>query len=990
MIYKNLNQIIPQDQRKEVNNKLLLLIDSNPNALTKEEFYNLYTGDGGLHGLNFKDYENFNSFTEAKKEIEQGQFFTPHDICNEMVNILQHKDGFIADISCGSGMFFNFFDNQYCYGTDIDLKAVKVAKFLYPNANIECQDIKYYNPKIKFDTIIGNPPFNLKWNVNNNIYLSQLYFVKKSAELLKPAGILMFICPESFLNDEFFQKTSIETVNKDFNFICQYKVDNKAFKNVGVENFATKVMIFQKVSDHLEVKPYKNEFVNVSDAFNLMTEVNINKDKIRAKITLEIARNTSSEFDFKIKKYLYEIKTHLPKYYTKALIYIEQFHNQKPSDNMSYEEWHKNHRITENKVLSYLKQIIKKQQKKEKRHEIKVIKFQYGYKIKGYDYETKKLVNSLSITQISKYEIIENGLPVIWKPFLNPNEIKTFNRTFAKLNKKYSNQLQNFKEVVNNVEIENHLNNFTFISKGIECRLNEIQKTDMNKILQKDYSILNFSMGTGKTPCSFAWSKFVNTRNVVITSAALAINLTWIPFLETNNVNFVNVKSIKDINNIKDGDYILLSLEYATKYKKQLKGFVKSKRNNISFIFDESDEITNNTSLRTKSILNIFRKSKRKLLATGTTTRNNISELYSQLELLYNNSYNMICECETIYKEDKKEKSLNSVDNKYYNKPFPAFKGALLFKRCFNPSKTTVFGIQQHNQDIYNEKHLRKLLEKSIITKSFKEIAGDKYSINTVLVYQKGWERDVYSKIITEFHSIANKFFKNDKNSRKKSMLEMLQKIDLLIRATSIPQIFSNESLIPSKFEKIKDMISEFSNEKVAIGCTSLIALTLYTSYIKSNFNDRKVFVIDGSVNFKKRQSIIKEFEDSNNGILICTQQSLKSSVNIPSCSKVIIESLQWNIPKIEQFYFRFIRFDSTDHTNVYFINYEGTIEMNLMALLMAKERLNDYIKTLEFKEQNEIFEDFGIDLSILDSLMEKEKDSEGKMVLKWGTGNLK
>jgi hypothetical protein len=133
----------------------------------------------------------------------------------------------------------------------------------------------------------------------------------------------------------------------------------------------------------------------------------------------------------------------------------------------------------------------------------------------------------------------------------------------------------------------------------------------------------------------------------------------------------------------------------------------------------------------------------------------------------------------------------------------------------------------------------------------------------------------------------------------------------------------------------------------------------------------------------------LDEFENDQTGILLATQMSLKSSVNIPACNKVIVESLQWNIPKIEQFYFRFIRYDSQKNVDVYFVNYEDTIEMNLLALLMAKERLNDYIKTLEFKENEEMFGNYGIDINILDSLISREKDHEGKMVLKWGDGAL-
>jgi hypothetical protein len=56
---------------------------------------------------------------------------------------------------------------------------------------------------------------------------------------------------------------------------------------------------------------------------------------------------------------------------------------------------------------------------------------------------------------------------------------------------------------------------------------------------------------------------------------------------------------------------------------------------------------------RTKHILAVFRRLKYKILDTGTTTRNNIAELYSQFELLYNNSVNMTCWCDSIYHENR-------------------------------------------------------------------------------------------------------------------------------------------------------------------------------------------------------------------------------------------------------------------------------------------------------------------------------------------------
>lgn len=225
---------------------------------------------------------------------------------------------------------------------------------------------------------------------------------------------------------------------------------------------------------------------------------------------------------------------------------------------------------------------------------------------------------------------------------------------------------------------------------------------------------------------------------------------------------------------------------------------------------------------------------------------------------------------------------------------------------------------------------------------------------------------------------------------KKEAGLRLMRQIKLLIKACSVPNLIDGYygNPYPNKTRYIKNMIKLVPG-KVAIGCTTLAALDMYERYITEQFPDRPIFIIKGDVTFKKRQSIIKEFEDTLNGILICTQQSLKSSANIPTCNDVILESLQWNIPKMEQFYFRFIRLDSKDQTQVHFVTYEDSIEQNLMALVLTKERLNEFIKTGEVKEQSEIFEEFDITMSVIESLLTREQDSEGKFHISWGSQRL-
>lgn len=256
-MYRIIRQQIPQNRRAEINEKILFCIDTSKKELPPETIYNCYTGIGGLHNLKQEDYANYHAYSEAKKEFEMGQFFTPYEICQKMVGLIKPDESdMVLDMCCGMGNFFNHLPNQHnVYGFDKDGKAVSVARYLYPDAHIEKCDIVQYKPAQRFDIIMGNPPFNLEIDRQ----LSQFYYMNKAHSVLNPAGILMLIVPHSFLQNEFWEKTRVTAINRDFSFIGQTKLDSNAFASVGVLNFDTKVMAFMRESRHIEMNPYNAE-----------------------------------------------------------------------------------------------------------------------------------------------------------------------------------------------------------------------------------------------------------------------------------------------------------------------------------------------------------------------------------------------------------------------------------------------------------------------------------------------------------------------------------------------------------------------------------------------------------------------------------------------------------------------------------------------------------------------------------------------------------
>lgn len=997
-MYRILPQNIPQERRAEVNEKILFGIDTDSNAFTQEAVYNCYTGIGGLHNLRREDYANYHDFAEAKKELELGQFFTPHEICRDMVELLAPTESeMVLDMCCGMGNFFNWLPNQHnAHGFDVDGNAVNVARYLYPDTDIQKVDIELYRPDVRFDCVIGNPPFNLKFNGKP----SQFYYMTKAHAVLNPAGFLMVIVPHSFLVNEFWEKAKVAAINRDFSFIGQTELPPDAFAAVGVEKFRTKIMVFMRESRHIEMKPYLDEeFVSMDVLGQRIAKAR----ELKAKLRINLMRETSAidkeeleRFEYKLAKYLYELKTHktLQKQYKKAQALVTKFRNQRPPENATKEDikrWEAN-KLTTDKVLKRIYGYIRNQDYVP-RKEVRLVKYQYGYKLKQY---APRLVTGINTRWVPMYDLVLGNAELPAKPDRYSvgyeKACREAQKLIARKRRQYENQSRKFSEMEPDPEIDRYLDGATFINKeGAVCQFTPLQRSDLNLIIRKNYSLLNWQQGSGKTAAVYHRAKYLmkfgRVRNTVVLAPAIATNLTWEAFLKANREEYHVLQKRSDFERIPRGAFVVVSVSMLDKLKKPLQRFMRMQSQKVCLIFDESDEITNPNAGRTIATLSAFRRARYKTLATGTTTRNYIIELYPQIELMYNNSINMLCGCETVYYQDRESKEIYPRENPYRGMPFPAHNGHNLFKACYCPGKASVFGIEKQNQDIYNKDSLSELIAKTIITRKFREFAGDKYEIRTHSVQPAEGEREVYRVIMEEFCRIYERYFNNTGDAKKEAALKIMRQIKLLIRACSVPNMIDGYygDKYPSKVNYISDLIESIPG-KVAVGCTELATLHMYQEYIGEHFPDRPVFIIRGDVSFKKRQVIIKQFEDTINGILICTQQSLKSSANIPSCDDVILESLQWNIPKMEQFYFRFIRLDARNDTRVHFVSYLDSIEQNLMALVLTKERLNEFIKNLEVTEQSEIFEEFDISMSVIESLLIKTHDSEGNVRVSWGS----
>ena len=540
-------------------------------------------------------------------------------------------------------------------------------------------------------------------------------------------------------------------------------------------------MVFFRKSIHIGVQTYNaEEFITAEELGKRISEARAMKHRLRFDLMRETNRIDKEElelFEYKLAKYMYELKAHakLNRHIAKAEALVTKFRNQKPPENATNEqgkEWERK-KLTTKKVLAVLRRYITSQNVVS-REEVALVKSSYGFKLKQY---APRLLDKVPHKAAGINDLVL-GRAVLPMPEFptekNMRQIRAAEKLIGRKRRQYEVQNQQFADMKPDTRLTEYLDRMTFVNKdGDVCEFTALQKHDQNLVLQKRYALLNWQQGLGKTAAVYHRAKYLlkyrKIRNVIILAPAIATNMTWIPFLSMNREQFRVVRSNADLETVSEGVFLVLSTSMLGKLKRGLARFVRRTSRKLCLVFDESDEITTPSSQRTRHILSLFRRLRYKILDTGTTTRNNIAELYSQFKLLYNNSINMICWSGRVYHENR-DKEIEEENNPHYGESFSAFRGHVLFRACHCPGKSTVFGIEKQNQDVYNKEELAKLIGKTVITRKFRDFAGEKYRIRTHTVIPSGGECEVYRVIIEEFCRICELYYNCTGDAKKDAL----------------------------------------------------------------------------------------------------------------------------------------------------------------------------------------------------------------------------
>ena len=239
------NIFLYNELNNELNIKLKLNIKSTSNIITTME-YSLIS-------------KQLTSKLSKSVKKNNGIYFTPPSCVNNNIKLLEPHFKKIINVlepSCGSCEYITALHKLF---PDLIITGIEYNKTIYQsilqlnNDKIDIKNIDYlkYETDVKYDLIIGNPPYFVmkKDNVDKsyhtyfegrpNIFI---LFIIKSIKMLNDNGILSFILPKNFLNCLYYDKTR-KYIGKHFQILNIIECNNDKYIETQQD---TIILIIQK------------------------------------------------------------------------------------------------------------------------------------------------------------------------------------------------------------------------------------------------------------------------------------------------------------------------------------------------------------------------------------------------------------------------------------------------------------------------------------------------------------------------------------------------------------------------------------------------------------------------------------------------------------------------------------------------------------------------------------------------------------------------
>ena len=202
-------------------------------------------------------------YTAARASTLNAHYTSPTVIraIYEAVGNMGFRTGNILEPSMGVGNFFGMLPEEMqssrLYGVELDSITGRIAKQLYPNANITIAGFETTDRRDFFDLAVGNVPFG-QYKVNDPAYNKlgfniHNYFFAKALDQVRPGGVVAFVTSRYSMDA---QNPSVRKyLAQRADLLGAIRLPNTAFKaNAGTE-VVSDILFLQKRDRVIDIEP---------------------------------------------------------------------------------------------------------------------------------------------------------------------------------------------------------------------------------------------------------------------------------------------------------------------------------------------------------------------------------------------------------------------------------------------------------------------------------------------------------------------------------------------------------------------------------------------------------------------------------------------------------------------------------------------------------------------------------------------------------------
>ena len=270
--------------------KLLKYLEETTEQATPEQqkILSRYVGWGGLADAfdpekpawaaeytQLKELLTPEEYTAARGSTLNAHYTSPTVIqaIYEAVDRMGFETGNILEPSCGVGNFFGMLPeemrNSRLYGVELDSISGRIAKQLYPKADITVAGFETTDRRDFYDLAVGNVPFG-QYQVRDKAYDKlnfsiHNYFFAKALDQVRPGGVVAFVTSRYTMDAK--DSTVRRYLAQRAELLGAIRLPNDAFKkNAGAE-VVSDIIFLQKRDRPLDIVPEWTQTGQTQDGF---------------------------------------------------------------------------------------------------------------------------------------------------------------------------------------------------------------------------------------------------------------------------------------------------------------------------------------------------------------------------------------------------------------------------------------------------------------------------------------------------------------------------------------------------------------------------------------------------------------------------------------------------------------------------------------------------------------------------------------------------